>query len=154
MPTARILVVDDDSDHRKMVRDVLETAAFDVGEACDGVDGLMQVEAFKPDLILLDLIMPGLDGHAVCRTLKAEPATRTIPLIVFTGSLDPQLHRQVYAAGAVACLTKPFRPAALLAVVHMTLQGVARREKRRQMKGTSANAAEGRAERVGGEEST
>jgi CheY-like chemotaxis protein len=143
MPAARMLVIDDDPDHRKMVRAVLETAAFDVGEAVDGVDGLMQVRAFKPDLILLDLIMPGLDGHAVCRTLKEEPDTRGIPVIVFTGSPDPQLHQRVYAAGAVACLTKPFRPPALLALVHMTLQGVARRELRRKQKEASANTAEG-----------
>ena len=142
MPTARILVVDDDSDHRKMVRDVLVTAAFDVCEARDGVDGLMQVEAFKPDLIPLDLIMPGLDGHTVCRTLQEEPATRVIPVIVFTGSPDPQLHSRVYAAGAVACITKPFRPAALLAVIHVTLQGVVRREQRRKSKRASAEPAE------------
>ena len=143
MPAPRILVVDDDQTIREMVRIILEAAAFDVGEANDGVDGLMQVEAFKPDLILLDLMMPGLDGYTVCRTLKEEPATRAIPVIVFTASPDPDLHRRVYAAGAVGCLTKPFRPEGLLAVIQMTLQGVARREKRRQLKGTSADTADG-----------
>jgi CheY-like chemotaxis protein len=143
MPTARILVIDDDPDHRKMVRALLETASFEVGEAGDGVDGLVQVQAFNPDLILLDLTMPGLDGHAVCRTLKAEPATRAIPVIVFTGSPDPRLHSHVYAAGAAACLTKPFRPAALLALVRTTLQGIVRREKRRQMRGAGDPPADG-----------
>jgi CheY-like chemotaxis protein len=75
-------------------------------------------------------MMPGIDGYTVCRTLQAEPTTHAIPVIFLTASRDPSLNRQAYAAGAVACLTKPFRREALLAVVHTTLQGVAHRGKR------------------------
>ncbi len=123
MPTARILVVDDDPLLRHMVRDFLELAGFAVAEAVDGPDGLAQAAARPPYLILLDLMMPGMDGYTVYRTLQAEPATRAIPVVFLTASADPSLNRQAYAAGAVACLTKPFRRDALLAVVHTTLHG-------------------------------
>ena len=130
MPPARILVVDDDRLLRQMVRDFLEVADFAVAEAVDGPDGLAQAAALQPDLILLDLMMPGMDGYTVCRTLQAQPTTRAIPVVFLTASPDPSLNHQAYAAGAVACVTKPFRREALLAVVHTTLQGVAHRRKR------------------------
>lgn len=129
MATARILVVDDDRLIRQMVRDMLEIAEFAVGEAVDGADGLVQAAAFHPDVILLDLMMPDMDGYAVCRRLKADPATRAIPVIFLTASANLKLNREAYAAGAVACFTKPFRREALLAVVNTTLQGLDHREK-------------------------
>ena len=129
MPTARILVVDDDRLLRQMVRDQLEIADFAVGEAVDGADGLAQAAASHPDLILLDLMMPDLDGYTVCRSMKADLATRAIPVIFLTASADLALNRLAYAAGAAACLTKPFRREGLLAVVNTTLQGVAHRKK-------------------------
>jgi CheY-like chemotaxis protein len=94
----------------------MEVADFAVGEAVDGADGLAQAAAFHPDAILLDLMMPGVDGYEVCRRLETAPATR-------------DLNRHAYAAGAAACITKPFRREALLAMVHTTLHGVARRGK-------------------------
>jgi CheY-like chemotaxis protein len=129
MAMIRILVVDDDRLIRQMVRDLLEIADFAVGEAVDGADGLAQAAAFHPDLILLDLMMPDLDGYAVCRALKADPITRAIPVIFLTASPGLDLNREAYAAGAAACLTKPFRREALLAVVNTTLQASTRREK-------------------------
>jgi CheY-like chemotaxis protein len=130
MPIARILVVDDDPILLQMVRAFLEVADFVVFEAVDGPDALVQAAAVRPDLILLDLMMPGMDGYTVCRTLQAEPTTQAIPVIFLTASSDPGLNRQAYAAGAMACLTKPFRREALLAVVQTALQGAARRKPR------------------------
>lgn len=129
MPAVRILVVDDDRLIRQMVRDFLEIATFAVAEAVDGPDGLARAAAIQPDLILLDLMMPGMDGYEVCQRLKADPATEKIPVIFLTATPDLSLNRQAYAAGAVACLTKPFRREALLAVVNTTLHGTARRGK-------------------------
>ena len=129
MAMTRILVVDDDRLIRQMVRDLLEIADFAVGEAVDGADGLVQAAAFHPDVILLDLMMPDIDGYAVCRSLKADPITHAIPVILLTASANLDLDRHAYAAGAVACLTKPFRREALLAVLNTTLQGLAHREK-------------------------
>jgi two-component system chemotaxis response regulator CheY len=130
MPTARILVVDDDRLLRQMVRDLLEGADFAVAEAVDGADGVTQAAALQPDLILLDLMMPNVDGYTACQRLKADPATQTIPVIFLTASADPSLNRRAYALGAVACLTKPFRREALVTVVQTTLHGVAHRGKR------------------------
>ena len=129
MPMRRILVVDDDRLIRQMVRDLLEIADFSVGEAIDGADALAQAAAFRPDVILLDLMMPDMDGYAVCRSLKADPITQPIPIIVLTASANLDLNRQAYAAGAAACLTKPFRREALLAVLNKALQGLPPREK-------------------------
>ena len=130
MPTARILVVDDDRLLRQMVRDLLEGADFAVAEAVDGADGVTQAAALHPDLILLDLMMPNVDGYTACQRLKADPATQAIPVIFLTASADLSLNRRAYALGAVACLTKPFRREALVAVVQTTLHGVAHRGKR------------------------
>jgi CheY-like chemotaxis protein len=130
LATVRILVVDDDPILRQMVRDFLEVADLAVWEAVDGPDAVVQAAAVRPDVILLDIMMPGMDGYTVCRTLKDEPTTRAIPVIVLTASADPGLNRQAYAAGATACLTKPFRREALLAVVQTALQGAARRKPR------------------------
>ena len=126
MATARVLVVDDDRLIRQMARDLLEMAGFTVGEAVDGADGLAKATAFHPDLILLDLMMPDLDGYTVCRSLKADPATRAIPVIFLTASPGHDATRQAVAAGAAACLTKPFNLDGLLVVVNTILQGVAR----------------------------
>jgi len=130
MPTARILVVDDDRLLRQMVRDLLEGADCAVAEAVDGADGLAQAAALQPDLILLDVMMPNVDGYTACSRLKADPATQAIPVIFLTASADPSLNRRAYALGAVACLTKPFRREALVTVVQTTLHGVAHRGKR------------------------
>ncbi len=130
MPTARILVVDDDRLLRQMVRDLLEGADCVVAEAVDGADGLTQAAALHPDLILLDLMMPNVDGYTACQRLKADPVTQAIPVIFLTASADLSLNRRAYALGAVACLTKPFRREALVAVVQTTLHGVAHRGKR------------------------
>ena len=123
MAIARILVVDDDYLIRQMARDLLEIADFFVEEAVDGADGLTQAAAFRPDVVLLDLMLPDLDGYTVCRALKADPATRAIPVIFLTASNDIDVNRQAAAAGAAACLAKPFEVQALLAVINTTLQG-------------------------------
>jgi CheY-like chemotaxis protein len=126
MATARILVVDDDPLIRQLMGNLLEITDFEVRGAVDGADGLAQVAAFHPDVILLDLMLPDLDGYTVCRTLKADPATRAIPVIFLTASLGLARTRQA-AAGAVACLPKPFELNALLAVVEEALEEAAHR---------------------------
>jgi two-component system response regulator RpaA len=126
MATARILVVDDDHLIRQMVHDLLQIADFEVSEAVDGADGLAQAATVRPDLILLDLMLPDMDGYTVCRNLKANQTTSTIPVVFVTASADLGLNRQAYAAGAAACITKPFQVDALLTVINTTLQGVPR----------------------------
>lgn len=115
----RVLIIDDDAILRHMVRSILELAEYEALEAVDGPDALAQATHGHPDVILLDLMMPGMDGYETCRGLKADPATADIPVIFVTASADPALNRRAYAAGAIACIPKPFRREALLATVEL-----------------------------------
>ena len=115
----RVLIIDDDAILRHMVRSILELAACEVLEAMDGPDGLAQATHGHLDVILLDLMMPGMDGYETCRRLKTDPTTADIPVIFVTASADPALNRRAYAAGAVACIPKPFRREALLATINL-----------------------------------
>jgi len=123
----RVLIIDDDPILRHMVRSILELAEYEAFEAVDGPDGLAQAARRDPDIILLDLMMPGMDGYETCRGLKADPTTTDIPVIFVTASADPTLNRRAYAAGAVACIPKPFRREALLATIDLARKQALRR---------------------------
>lgn len=122
MPEVTVLVVDDDPLHCKMVRDILEGTGYAVVEAADGTEGIAKTEALHPQIILLDLMMPGIDGYEVCRQLKKNPETSAIPIIFVTSSPDVTVDHVAYGAGAVACIRKPFRREALTAVLHAALK--------------------------------
>ncbi len=109
--------MDDEADLRTGIREILEWSGYEAVEAGDGTAGLAQAERLHPDLILLDVTLPGLDGYEVCRRLKANPATQQILVLVLTGGEAAEVHRLAAEAGAVACLTKPFGLAALVAAV-------------------------------------
>ena len=127
MTAERVLIVDDEPLIRHMLRDILELAAYTVVEASDGTEGLEKAEALSPDVILLDLIMSGVVGYGVCQGLKANPTTQAIPVIFVTASQDLRFNRLAYAAGAIACLPKPFRREALIALIEATLGSAERR---------------------------
>lgn len=102
-----MLVVDDDATIRGLLQITLETEGFDVLTAADGVDGLERARADDPDLVILDIMMPGLDGLQVCHTLKSEEATSDIPVILLSAkaqSHDIELGMRV---GANDYITKP-----------------------------------------------
>jgi two-component system, cell cycle response regulator DivK len=113
----RILVVDDHADNRRILRDLLGSAGFDVLEATNGEDALAQAEVVVPDLILLDIQLPGIDGYEVTRRVKANEALRRIPLIVVTSYALSGDDAKALAAGADAYVAKPFSPRAMLAKV-------------------------------------
>jgi CheY-like chemotaxis protein len=118
-----VLVVDDDRVSRRLIRDILESAEFVVQEAADGPEGVAQAERLQPDLILLDILMPGLDGYETCARLQTRPETRAIPVVFVTSSQDPTVNHRAYALGAVGCVPKPFRREALVAMVQTALGG-------------------------------
>ena len=93
------------------------TADYQVLMATSGEQALLLSASQLPDLVLLDVVMPGMDGHEVCRWLKASPATQAIPVVFVTASDDPLEHQRCLAAGGVAVLTKPVDPHAVLATV-------------------------------------
>ena len=84
MVKKRVLIVEDEAGTRAALREFLERSGYLSAEAADGLAGLAQAESWHPDAILLDVRMPGLDGYEVCRRLKANPATKPIPVIVMT----------------------------------------------------------------------
>lgn len=117
MDKKRILIIDDDASLRFVLKRPLSRAGHEVLEAPDGPTGLEAALAHNPDLIVLDGMMPGVDGFEVCRRLKAWPATTAIPIIFLSGSLTPALRRQAFALGAADVLVKPQEIEALLPAV-------------------------------------
>ena len=139
MPRKRVLIVDDKAETRHLIRQMVESGGYAAAEAVDGTDGLAKAERLHPDVILLDIRMPGLDGFEVCRGLKENPETMTIPVIFVTGVRDPELNYLAYQVGGAACMRKPFRREALVAVIEAVLASVERQAKPRAQGGGSGH---------------
>lgn len=110
----RILVVEDQEDNRQILRDLLASADYEAVEAWDGEAALKAVAASRPDLILMDIQLPGLDGYEVTRRIKADPALREIPIIAVTSYALSGDEDKARAAGCDAYVTKPYSPRQLL----------------------------------------
>jgi CheY-like chemotaxis protein len=126
-----VLIVDDEAETRTAFREFLEQAGYAPAEAADGPEALAQAERLFPHVILLDIRMPGLDGFEVCRRLKANLATRPIPVIVVTAVQDDALNRLAYEVGALACIVKPVRLEALLGIIRTAIASAERRATRK-----------------------
>lgn len=113
----RILVVEDDPDNRRIVAKVLSVEGYHVIEATDGIEALARARAEHPDLILMDLALPNVDGWEATRRLKSDPETRSIPVVALTAVAMRGDEEQARAAGCDDYLPKPARPAAIRAVV-------------------------------------
>jgi len=105
----RILIVDDDKQVAGLLVEWLTglDEPFIVNSATDGFEAGSKVHNFEPDIILLDLMMPKLDGFAVCRQIKANPDTRAIRIIAMTGHMSPENEQRIIEAGAEVCIPKP-----------------------------------------------
>ncbi|MFA6448985.1 MAG: response regulator [bacterium] len=108
MKPNRILVVDDDKDFLDIIVDYLEEQGFSTLQAENGAVAISHIESEKPDLILLDIKIPALNGLEVCRILKKKPSTSNIPVIIVTGSASLNDMLTGYLAGAIRYLSKPF----------------------------------------------
>jgi two-component system phosphate regulon response regulator PhoB len=114
----RILIVDDNEDTRQLFAQTLSGESYEVTLANDGDEALRKVGWTHPDLILLDLMMPGVDGLRVCRALKQNPAYRPIPILMISAKFaDPASRQQAVEAGAEEILIKPIDPSNLLAKI-------------------------------------
>jgi len=122
--TTRILVVDDEADIRTFLRVTLELSDYEVLEAVDGVDAIEQALAEKPDLIVMDVMMPKLDGIDACRRMRADARTSDIPVIIVTAKTMAGDKVEGLEAGADDYISKPFDPDELLARVQATLRRV------------------------------
>jgi two-component system cell cycle response regulator DivK len=115
--TKRILVVEDQEDNRQILRDLLGNAGYELTEAENGLEALSAVAAQRPDLILMDIQLPVMDGYEATRRIKADPATKEIPVIVVTSYALSGDEGKARAAGCDAYVTKPYSPRQLLAKV-------------------------------------
>src|SRR6185312_4264564 len=118
----KILVVDDDADLVELIRFNLKQAGYSIGTASNGVDALKKARSLQPDLIVLDVMMPELDGFAVCEILRRDPATAAIPIMMLT-ALSSELGRMAgLGSGASDFVTKPFSPRLLVQRIQELLQ--------------------------------
>jgi DNA-binding response OmpR family regulator len=148
----RILIVDDTLQNIQVLGTVLREQQYQINVAQNGLQALELVAKVIPDLILLDIMMPELDGFATCERLKADEKTRDIPIIFLTAKTETDDIVRGFELGAVDYVTKPFNPTELLARVrtHLTMQRL-----RRELKVYNGGGAHGRvtgsAPRVTGE---
>ena len=130
----RVLVVDDEAAIRDVIAESLarRTAPYEVMTAADGFEAGRLVATFRPDIVLLDLRMPGLDGFQVCRTIKGDSETAAIVVIAMTGYHTAETEARIVECGAVRCLSKPIEPSAVAVVIDAVLeQAVAAKRRRR-----------------------
>jgi DNA-binding response OmpR family regulator len=116
-----VLVVEDDDDIRGLVAFRLARAGVAVHQASDGESGLAAVAAIRPDVVLLDWMMPGIDGLEVCRRLRADPATAGLPVVLLTARAREADAERGLAAGADAYVAKPFSQPELLEAIRTAL---------------------------------
>src|SRR3954453_3559012 len=116
-----VLVIDDSPTITKVVQLVLTKAGYQVQTAPDGEAGLEAVRSQRPDLILLDFVMPKMNGYQFCRELTADPKLRDIPVVLMSAKGDQVGERFVKVMGIVDYITKPFSPEAITAVVQHTI---------------------------------
>jgi len=118
----KILVVDDLLENLRLLANLLRTEGYDIRQAPDGSMALSNVPRFQPDLILLDIMMPDIDGYEVCKQLKASEQSKDIP-IIFLSALDLTFDKiKAFEAGAADFIHKPFHPAEVLARVKNQLR--------------------------------
>lgn len=118
----KILIVDDSIDNRRLLVRTLQKDGYDLAEAADGREALAQTREFLPDLILLDIVMPELDGYQVCSTLKSDPTTADIPVIFLSAKTEIQDKIKGLEIGGVDYITKPFDRGEVLARVRTQLK--------------------------------
>jgi two-component system, cell cycle response regulator DivK len=113
----RILVVEDQEDNRRIIRDLLASAGYDLIEAADGEAGVRLAETERPDLILMDIQLPVLDGHEATRRIKSNPELSTTPIIVVTSYALSGDDVKAVEDGSDSYIAKPFSPRQLLAKI-------------------------------------
>jgi DNA-binding response OmpR family regulator len=133
-----VLVIDDERAIRFLCRVNLAAAGMDVLEAADGREGVDLARSERPDLVLLDVMMPDVDGWTVARELAADEETRDIPIVFLTARADPADRRLGEELGGVGYVVKPFDPVAIGNVVEDVLLRIARGEREQLTRGISA----------------
>jgi two-component system cell cycle response regulator DivK len=110
----RILIVEDQHDNRQILRDLLTPAGYDLVEAWDGEAAVVKAKSEKPDLILMDIQLPGIDGYEATRQIKADPSLKKTPIIAITSYALSGDEEKTRAAGCDGYVAKPYSPRQLL----------------------------------------
>jgi CheY-like chemotaxis protein len=123
----KVLLVDDDPDFVEAVKVIVQSGGYDVRVACDGQEGLEAVAAERPDIIILDVMMPVMDGHKTCAALKGNKETADIPIILLTAVADrvttsTYTHRDMLESEAEDYMPKPVEPKELLELIKSWLK--------------------------------
>ena len=119
--SAKVLIVDDQLFFITMARNILQAKGYTVLSALSGEEGIQEARRSRPDLIILDVEMPGLDGIATCARLKKHPNLKDIPIVILTATLDPQLNLRAFQAGAEATILKASSAERILNMVKVIL---------------------------------
>lgn len=128
----RVLVVDDEPDVRLLCRVNLEFEGYEVDEAADAASAIDRVRDWRPDVVLLDVSLPGRDGWGVLAAVKADPALQHIPVVIVSGRVRDEDQIRGWSEGAADYLTKPFSPLALSQVLQDVLATEPAEEERRR----------------------
>jgi twitching motility two-component system response regulator PilH len=118
-----VLVVEDSQAQRTMIADLLKGSGLSVTSASDGVEALEQIQGHRPDLIVLDIVMPRMNGYEVCRRLKADPKTQHLPIVMCSSKGEEFDRYWGMKQGADAYIAKPFQPTELVGTVKQLLRG-------------------------------
>jgi twitching motility two-component system response regulator PilH len=118
-----VLVVEDSVTQREMISDLLKGSGLSVTVASDGVEALEQIQGKRPDLVVLDIVMPRMNGYEVCRRLKADPKTQNVPVVMCSSKGEEFDRYWGMKQGADAYIAKPFQPKELIGTVKQLLRG-------------------------------
>jgi len=138
----KILLVDDAELFLDLEKSYLNRSSFDITTARSGPEALLSIRSDRPTLIILDLLMPGMDGDEVCRKVKSDPLTNTIPIIMVSSVLDPELRERCFRAGCDAFVPKPLKKEELLEAIEKTVV-IAKRQDPRLPTHLSAEVVQG-----------
>jgi twitching motility two-component system response regulator PilH len=120
---SRVLVVEDSVTQREMITDLLKGSGLSVSIATDGVEALEHIEGHRPDLVVLDIVMPRMNGYEVCRRIKADPKTQNVPVVMCSSKGEEFDRYWGMKQGADAYIAKPFQPTELVGTVKQLLRG-------------------------------
>lgn len=120
---SKVLVVEDSLAQRQMISDLLKDSGLTVAVASNGVEALKQVETYAPDIVVLDIVMPQMNGYELCRRLKSDPKTKDVPVVMCSSKGEEFDRYWGMRQGADAYIAKPFQPMELIGTVKQLLRG-------------------------------
>lgn len=120
---SEVLLVEDSQVQREMISNLLKDNGLKVTVACDGVEALEHIQRSSPDLVVLDIIMPRMNGYEVCRRLKSDPRTKNVPVVMCSSKGEEFDRYWGMKQGADAYIAKPFQPVELIGTIKQLLRG-------------------------------